>query len=100
MRTIAVMAAICGLALLTGLIVYYGFGAVMAAVASSRWATVLVVAARAAALAGAGIGWWALVPARRPRPSAFVLLRFVREAIKSLLSWQALEGRRGLIAND
>jgi hypothetical protein len=52
MRSIAVLAAICGLALLTGLTIFYGFGAVMAEVASSRWATVLVVAA----LAGAGIG--------------------------------------------
>jgi hypothetical protein len=59
--------------------------AVMAAVVSSGWATVLVVAVRAGALAGAGIGWWALVPARQPGPSAFVLLRFVREAINSFL---------------
>jgi hypothetical protein len=78
MRGIAVLAAPCGLALLTGLTVYYGVGAVAAAVVSSGWATLLVVAVRAAALAGAGIGWWALVPARQPGPSAFVLLRFVR----------------------
>jgi putative membrane protein len=81
MRSIVILAAICGLALLTGLTVYYGFGAVVAAVASSRWATVLVVVARAAALAGAGIGWWALLPARQSGPSAFVVLRFVREGI-------------------
>jgi putative membrane protein len=81
MRSIAILAAICGLALLTGLTVYYGFGAVVAAVASSRWATVLVVVARAAALAGAGIGWGALLPARQSGPSAFVVLRFVREGI-------------------
>jgi putative membrane protein len=42
---------------------------------------VLVVVARAAALAGAGIGWWALLPARQSGPSAFVVLRFVREGI-------------------
>jgi len=42
-----------------------------------------VVAARAVALAGAGIGWWALVPSRQPGPSAFVLLRFVREGINA-----------------
>src|SRR5262249_61820799 len=51
MRSIAVLAAVCGLALLTGLTVYYGLGAVAAAVVSSGWATVLVVAVRAAALA-------------------------------------------------
>ena len=92
MRSIAVLAAICGLALLTGLTVYYGFGAVMAAVASSRWATVLVVAARAAALVGAGIGWWALVPARQLGPSAFVLLRFVREGINTFFPLAVVGG--------
>src|SRR5262249_61834872 len=86
MRNIAFLAALCGLALLTGLMIYYGFGAVMAAVVSSGWATVFVVAARATALTGAGIGWWALGPARQPGPSAFVLPRFVREAINSFFS--------------
>src|SRR6516164_1555013 len=83
MRSFAILAAIFGVALLTGLTVYYGFDEVMAAIASSRWATALVVAARAAALVGAGIGWWALVPGREWGPSAFVLLRFVREALNT-----------------
>jgi|SRR5215468_3887550 hypothetical protein len=108
MRSIAVLAAVCGLALLTGLTVYYGLGAVAAAVVSSGWATVLVVAVRAAALAGAGIGWWALVPARQPGPSAFALLRFVREAINSFFPVAVIGGdvvgarllaRFGLIGN-
>jgi putative membrane protein len=108
MRSIAVLAAVCGLALLTGLTVYYGLGAVAAAVVSSGWATVLVVAVRAAALAGAGIGWRALVPARQPGPSAFVLLRFVREAINSFFPVAVIGGdvvgarllaRFGLIGN-
>ena len=92
MRNIAVLAAICGFALLTGLTVFYGFGAVMSAVGSSRWATVLVIAARAVALAGAGIGWWALIPTRPARPSAFVLLRFVREAIDSFFPLAVIGG--------
>src|ERR1700751_3226611 len=92
MRSIASLAAICGLALLTGLTVYYGFGAVMAAVASSRWATVLVVAARAAALAGTGLGWCSLVPAGQPGPSAFVLLRFVREGINTFFPLAVVGG--------
>lgn len=92
MRSIAVLAAFCGLALLTGLTVYYGFGGVMAAVASSRWATVLVVAARAAALVGAGIGWWALLPAGVNGPSAFVLLRFVREGINTFFPLAVVGG--------
>ena len=56
MRSIALLAALFGLALLTGLTLFYGLSAVMAAVASSRWTTALVVAVRTAALAGAGIG--------------------------------------------
>ena len=92
MRSIAVLAAICGVALLTGLTVFYGFGAVVSAVASSRWATVLVIAARAVALAGAGIAWWVLIPARPGRPSAFVLLRFVREAINSFFPLAVIGG--------
>ena len=80
----------------------------MAAVASSRWATALVVAVRAAALAGAGIGWWALVPARQPGPSAFVVLRFIRGAINSFFPVAVIGGdvigarllaRFGLIGN-
>ena len=105
MRSIALLAALFGLALLTGLTLFYGLGAVMAAVASSRWATALVVAVRAAALAGAGIGWWALVSARQPGPSSFVVLRFIREAIKLILSSvsdrrRCNRGKTVLIANE
>src|SRR5215472_15041215 len=95
MRSFAILAAIFGVALLTGLTIYYGFDEVMAAIASSRWATALVVAARAgraAALVGAGIGWWALVPGRQWGPSAFVLLRFVREGINTFFPLAVLGG--------
>src|SRR5262249_23077774 len=92
MRSFAILAAIFGVALLTGLTVYYGFDEVMAAIASSRWATALVVAARAAALVGAGIGWWALVPGREWGPSAFVLLRFVREGLNTFFPLAVIGG--------
>src|SRR6516225_133300 len=92
MRSIALLAALFGLALLTGLTLFYGLGAVMAAVASFRWATALVVAVRAAALAGAGIGWWALVSARQPGPSSFVVLRFIRETINSFFPVAVIGG--------
>src|SRR5262249_50882245 len=92
MRSFAILAAIFGGALLTGLTVYYGFDEVTAAIASSRWATALVVAARAVALVGAGIGWWALVPGRPWGPSAFVLLRFVREGINTFFPLAVLGG--------
>ena len=92
MRIFAILAAIFGIALLTGLTVYYGLNEVMAAIASSRWATALVVAARAAALLGAGIGWWALVPGREWGPSAFVLLRFVREGLNTFFPLAVVGG--------
>src|SRR5215472_18204658 len=92
MRSFAILAAIFGVALLAGLTVYYGFDEVMAAIASSRWATALVVAARAAALVGAGIGWWALMPGRQRGPSAFVLLRFVREGLNTFFPLAVVGG--------
>src|SRR5438045_7171632 len=92
MRSLSLFATIVGLAILAGLTVYYGFDSVTAAIASSRWASVLVVAARAVALIGAGIGWWALVPTRKLGPSAFVLLRFVREAINSFFPLAVVGG--------
>jgi len=92
MRSFAILAAIFGVALLIGLTVYYGFDEVMAAIASSRWATALVVAARAAALVGAGIGWWALMPGRQRGPSAFVLLRFVREGLNTFFPLAVVGG--------
>ena len=64
MRSFALFAGIFGLAILTGLTVYYGFGSVIAAIASSRWATVLVIVVRAGILVAAGVGWWFLVPMR------------------------------------
>jgi putative membrane protein len=92
MRNFALIAAIFGLALLIGLIAYYGFGPVAAAIVTSRWATVLVTAARVIALAGAGVGWWVLLPDRVRGPYVFVLLRFVREAINSFFPLAVVGG--------
>jgi len=92
MRSFALFAGIFGLAILTGLTIYYGFGSVIAAIASSRWATVLVIVVRAGILVAAGVGWWFLVPAVRCGPYAFVLLRFVREAINSLFPLAVVGG--------
>jgi putative membrane protein len=92
MRGFALIAALFGVAVLVGLTVYYGFGLVMAAIASSRWATALVILARAAILVGAGVGWWLLLPSSRFRPYAFILLRFVREAINSFFPLAVVGG--------
>jgi putative membrane protein len=84
MRILGPFAGILGLALLTGLVGYFGFASVLQAVVSSQWGTALVVAARAVALATGGIGWWLLIAPVRPRVHVFVGLRFVRDAINSL----------------
>ena len=92
MRNFALIAAIFGIALLTSLIAYYGFGPVTATLATSRWATAFVTLARVVALVGAGVGWWVLLPNRVRGPYVFVLLRFVREAINSFFPLAVVGG--------
>jgi putative membrane protein len=85
MKVLTPLAAMLGLALLTGLTAYYGFASVGQAVASAGWGAALVVLARAIAVAGAGIGWGLLIPgAIVHRPGLFVGIRFIREAINCL----------------
>lgn len=92
MKVFAPIAAIAGLILLTSLTAYYGFAPVLKAVAKSEWSAVLVVGIRAAALAGAGIGWWLLISPRPLGPLAFVWARFVRDAINSLFPFAVVGG--------
>jgi putative membrane protein len=85
MKALTPLAAMLGLALLTGLTAYYGFASVGQAVASAGWGAALVVLARAVAISGAGIGWALLIPgAVVHRPGLFVGVRFIREAINCL----------------
>jgi len=92
MRFFAPIAGIFGLALLTGLVGYFGFASVVQAVLSSQWATVLVVLARAVALAGCGIGWWCLLTPKGPPAHVFIGLRFIREAINGLFPFAVVGG--------
>jgi putative membrane protein len=92
MRIFAAIAAIFGLALLTGLIAYYGLDSVLEAVVSSRWGTALVVCARAIALCGAGLGWWLVITPARPGLPAFMGLRFIRDAINTLIPFAVVGG--------
>ena len=92
MKLFAPLAVILGLALLTALIVYFGFASVMQALVSSRWGTVFVIFARAIALAAAGAGWWFLLTPLRRGPYLFAGLRFVREAINSLFPFVGMGG--------
>lgn len=92
MKFVAPLAAIAGLALLTGLTAYYGFDSVLQAVVSSQWGTALVVAARAVALVGAGAGWWLLVSPLSRDAHVFVGVRFVRDAINTLFPFAVVGG--------
>jgi putative membrane protein len=81
-----VVAWLGGIAALIGLVTWSGLGAVGQAVSSVGWGILLVVLARAVALAVAGVGWWLLFPSKmRPQLRTCVLLRFVREATNVLL---------------
>jgi putative membrane protein len=85
MRFLGSLAAIFGLALLTGLTAYYGFASVAQAVASAGRGAVFVILIRAAALAVAGIAWWLLLLSIVTcAPLPFVGVRFIREAINFL----------------
>lgn len=92
MRVLTAIAVIFGSALLIGLTVYLGFGSVMQAIVESRWGTLLVVIARAVALAAAGIGWWLLLAPARARLVTFIGLRFLRDAINALVPFAGVGG--------
>jgi putative membrane protein len=63
-----------------------GIDDVLSAIASVGWGVPLVVLTRAATVSIAGAGWWLLFPAGgHPRLGAAVLLRFIREAVNTLL---------------
>jgi len=92
MKFLAPVAGIFGLGLLTALIAYFGFASVLQALISSRWGTVLVIVARGAALAGAGIGWWLVLTPKRPGTSVFIGLRYIRDAINTLIPFAVVGG--------
>jgi putative membrane protein len=84
---------IVGMAALVGLTVGFGVEPVAQAFVRTGWATVFVVAVRAAAVAIAGVGWWLLFPGdRRPSLALCVVLRFVREAANALLPLAQIGG--------
>jgi putative membrane protein len=100
-----------GMGVLVGLTVWSGADLVGQAIISAGWSTVVVLAARIAAVSAAGVGWWMLFPPEwRPSMWACVLLRFVREATNALLPLAqiggdfigarclALQGTKGTVA--
>jgi putative membrane protein len=75
-----------GIAVFVGLIAWSGFSEIERAVLSVGWGVLFVVLTRVATVSVAGAGWWVLFPARGRVPLwAAIFLRFVREAVNTLL---------------
>jgi putative membrane protein len=75
-----------GIAVFIGLILWSGFGEIEKAALSVGWGVLFVVLVRAATVSVAGAGWWVLLPAHGPVSLwTAVFLRFIREAVNSLL---------------
>jgi putative membrane protein len=86
MKHIGVVIWCAGIAACIGLTAWSGIDDVRNAVASVGRGMPFVVLTRAATVSIAGAGWWLLFPASgRLRLRATVLLRFVREAVNTLL---------------
>ena len=93
MKRLTVLAALAGLGLFTGLVVYSGADDILAAVRSAGWATLLVVLLRAVAIAVDGLGWNMLFPpGKRLSVGVAMLLRWIREATNQLLPVAAIGG--------
>ncbi len=75
-----------GLALLIGLVAWYGIDEVAGAVAAAGWGLILITAWHLLPMLANAIGWFVLVPGtHRPGVGTFVLLRWYSEAINTLL---------------
>ena len=84
---------IAGVCAVIGLIFWTGAKPVLHAVQTAGWAVVGVVLLRGTAVAGAGVGWFALFPhASRPNAVACILIRFLREGANTLLPMTQIGG--------
>jgi putative membrane protein len=93
MKRLTIILWIAGIVLVAALIARSDARGVAEAIAGAGWGVALVVAARVAAVAGAGLGWYALFPAGlRPRLPVCALIRFIREAVNTLLPFAAVGG--------
>jgi putative membrane protein len=82
-----------GIAACIGLTAWFGFGDVAHAIASVGWGMLLVVLTRITTVSIAGAGWWILFPTReRLQLWYIVMLRFVREAVNTLVPLTQIGG--------
>ncbi|GJE55507.1 MULTISPECIES: HpnL family protein [Methylobacterium] len=86
MKHLTTLALIAGICTVVGLFLSSGLTDVWTAVLSAGWGALAVIAARFAAVAWAGLGWFVVFPSReRPTLRNCITLRFVREGINTLL---------------
>jgi putative membrane protein len=86
LKHIGSIAWCAGIAVFIGLIMWSGLGEIGTAVLSVGWGMLFVVLTRVATVSVAGAGWWMLIPARgRLWLGTAIFLRFVREAVNTLL---------------
>ena len=98
MKRLTTLALIAGLCTVVGLFLSSGLEDVAVAVVSAGWGALAVVAARAVAVAWAGLGWFVIFPvAGRPSLAACINLRFVREGINTLLPALRLAGAHDIL---
>ena len=82
-----------GVGAVIGLVFWTGAEPVRQAFEAAGWAVAAVCLLRAIAVAGAGLGWFALFPSRlRPSVLACVLIRFLREGANALLPMTQVGG--------
>ncbi len=100
------LALALGFALGTGLLLHIGLGRVAGLLAGARWFLVLVLPLHLAQIALTALAWQAVAGPRAPAATAFLLARWLREGVNSLLPVLPVAGllaairvltRRGLI---
>jgi putative membrane protein len=93
-KTSAIVAAVIGLAIATGVIAYYNAAKVIAAVAPIGWGGFgVVIAAQVLLFIPLGLAWWAVAPGERlPRAPVFMWGRLTREAASDVLPFSQVGG--------
>jgi putative membrane protein len=93
-RTTALIAAVVGLFIATGVIAYYNAGKVLAAVAPIGWGGfATVIAAQVVLFVPLGLAWWVVDPEGRvARAPVFMWGRIAREAASDVLPFSQVGG--------
>ncbi len=93
-KTTAVIAAVVGLIIVTGVIAYYNAGKVFAAVAPiGVWGFIEVMAAQVVLFIPLGLAWWVIAPDESlARSPVYMWGRLAREAASDVLPFSQVGG--------